>query len=149
MQNVQEGDGARVCVEALYDVRSSRRIGLTFQAAGVSEIVISPLLETLLAPALLPRTFLNQQILLFLKEVGPAETCLRTPAVFKCVPLVPFKLCVCIWLVMSHIQCVGSRQIHLSAIDTCIWDRPVRMHTAYPSICPPLTCALTFLDAQQ
>lgn len=67
---LQEGDGARVCVEAEYDVRSSRRIGLTFKAAGVSEIVISPLLETILAPALLPRTFLNQQILLFLKEVG-------------------------------------------------------------------------------
>ena len=31
--------------------------------------MISPLLETLLAPALLPRTWVNQQILLFLKEV--------------------------------------------------------------------------------
>ena len=82
---VQEGDGARVCVEALYDVRSSRRIGLTFQAAGVSDIVISPLLETLLAPALLPRTFVNQQILLFLKEVRevePVHVCLLSSNVY-------------------------------------------------------------------
>lgn len=33
---MQEDNGARACVEAKYEVRSSRRIALTFQAAGVS-----------------------------------------------------------------------------------------------------------------
>lgn len=52
-----------------YDVASPRRIRLIFNQAEVGQLRISPGLETLLAPALLPRGALNQQLLLALKEV--------------------------------------------------------------------------------
>ena len=55
-------------VRATYSVRTSRRIQLAFQEAGVRGIHIAPQLETLLAPALLPRTWLNHRALLALRE---------------------------------------------------------------------------------
>jgi hypothetical protein len=39
---------------------------------GAQQVRISPLLETLLAPALLPRGYINQQLLLAIREVRPA-----------------------------------------------------------------------------
>lgn len=56
-----------------YDVRSGRRIALTFEQAEVGQVKISPLLETLLAPALLPRGYVNQQLLLAIKEVSSLQ----------------------------------------------------------------------------
>ena len=49
---------------------SPRRIQLRFQEAGASRLRISDALEALIAPALLPRTWLTQQALLALREVG-------------------------------------------------------------------------------
>ena len=59
-----------VKVGARYDVRSARRIALTFEEAGFGNVRISPILEALIAPALLPRGFINHQLLLALKEVA-------------------------------------------------------------------------------
>lgn len=53
-----------------YEVRSGRRIALTFEQANVSGVRISPGLEALLAPAVLPRGYLQQQLLLAIKEVS-------------------------------------------------------------------------------
>jgi hypothetical protein len=52
-----------------YDVASPRRIRLIFNTAEVGQLRINSGLETLIAPALLPRGSLNQQLLLALKEV--------------------------------------------------------------------------------
>ena len=51
-------------------MRSPRRIALTFLEAELGAVKPSPLLETLLAPALLPRGWWNMQALLGLREVG-------------------------------------------------------------------------------
>ena len=56
-------------VQASFKDVGRRRIALTFQEAQVSEISISPLAETLLAPAILPRSSLNHQVLMFIKEL--------------------------------------------------------------------------------
>jgi len=52
-----------------YEVRSPRRIALTFLEAQVGRVKASPLLETLLAPALLPRGWWNLEALQGLREV--------------------------------------------------------------------------------
>lgn len=52
-----------------YDVRSPHRIALTFQEAQLGGVRISPLLETLLAPAVLPRGDLSMRLLMGLQEV--------------------------------------------------------------------------------
>jgi hypothetical protein len=65
------GDGATIKVKATYEVRSPRRLQLVFQEAGIGDIRISPFLETLIAPAVLPRGWLQQRLLLGLREVGP------------------------------------------------------------------------------
>ena len=56
-------------MQASFKKVDKRRIALTFQEAQVSEISISPLAETLLAPAILPRGSINHQILMFIKEL--------------------------------------------------------------------------------
>lgn len=52
-----------------YEVRSPHRISITFNQAEVGQLRISPGLEALIAPAMLPRGSLNHQVLLALKEV--------------------------------------------------------------------------------
>ena len=64
-----EPGGVGLRVQASFEDVGRRRLALTFQEAQVSEISISPLTETLLAPALLPRGSLNHQVLLFIKEL--------------------------------------------------------------------------------
>ena len=64
-----EPGGVGLRVQASFEDVGRRRLALTFQEAQVSEISISPLAETLLAPALLPRGSLNHQVLLFIKEL--------------------------------------------------------------------------------
>ena len=63
-------DGVTIKVGVHYESRSPRRIALKFQEAGVSDVHITSLTETLIAPALLPRGWLQQRILLALKEVS-------------------------------------------------------------------------------
>ena len=56
-------------VKADYSVRSPSRIALTFQEAGLENLRISPQVEALLAPALLPRGWVNHRLLLAIREV--------------------------------------------------------------------------------
>lgn len=58
-----------------YTVRSGKRIALTFEEARVGGIRISDTLESLLAPALLPRGSLQHAVLLAIKQVraGPGR----------------------------------------------------------------------------
>jgi hypothetical protein len=55
-----------------YEVMSPHRIALTFRQAEVGQLKISPGLEALLAPAMMPRGFANFQLLQALKEVSCA-----------------------------------------------------------------------------
>lgn len=64
------GDGVTLCVGVHYEASSPRRIALRFQNAGFSDVHITSLTEALIAPAILPRGWLQQQILLAIKEVG-------------------------------------------------------------------------------
>ncbi|KAF6249059.1 hypothetical protein COO60DRAFT_1706680 [Scenedesmus sp. NREL 46B-D3] len=67
---LEQQQGATFTVDASYEVRSGRRIALVFEEAHLGKVRISPLLEALLAPALLPRGYLNQQLLLALRELN-------------------------------------------------------------------------------
>ena len=58
-------------MKARYEIRSERRIALTFEEASISNILISKELEQLIAPALLPRTWVMHRLLLAIKEVSP------------------------------------------------------------------------------
>lgn len=62
--------GVTFTVDATYEVRSDSRVALFFEAASIGELHISPALEAVLAPALLPRTWLNQQLLLALQQLN-------------------------------------------------------------------------------
>lgn len=64
------GDGVTLCVGVNYEASSPRRIALRFQEAGFSDVHITPLTEAFIAPALLPRGWIQQQILLAIKEVS-------------------------------------------------------------------------------
>lgn len=61
-------------VNARYSIRSPRRIALTFQEAVVGDVQISSTFEAFLAPALLPRGWLNHRILLAIQEVGSSQS---------------------------------------------------------------------------
>ena len=61
-------------MKASYEVRSSRRIALTFEAAEVSDVQIGPRVESAIAPALLPRSWINHRVLMAIKEVGDLLT---------------------------------------------------------------------------
>jgi hypothetical protein len=56
-------------VEAEYDLRAPRTLSLVFREARVMEVRVSDAIETLLAPALLPRGGFNHQLLLWLREL--------------------------------------------------------------------------------
>ncbi|EFJ16114.1 hypothetical protein SELMODRAFT_422148 [Selaginella moellendorffii] len=60
---LQDGEGATLFVTAGFSVVSARTIQLEFKEARLGEVLISEELQALLAPAVLPRTFLNLQIL--------------------------------------------------------------------------------------
>ena len=64
-----------LCVGVKYEASSPRRIALRFQEAGFSDVRITPLTEAFIAPALLPRGWIQQQVLLAIKEVSSASTC--------------------------------------------------------------------------
>ncbi|XP_073111865.1 probable plastid-lipid-associated protein 10, chloroplastic [Elaeis guineensis] len=64
---LEEQEGATLLVSAKFSVLSKRNIYLQFEEVAVENIKISEELQALIAPALLPRSFLNLQILQFLR----------------------------------------------------------------------------------
>lgn len=54
-------------VAATYVIRTAKSICLSFKAAGLEEIQLSPELQNLVAPAALPRGFWNQRLLMALQ----------------------------------------------------------------------------------
>ncbi|KAK1425298.1 hypothetical protein QVD17_20649 [Tagetes erecta] len=60
---LEENEGATLLVSAKFSVVSSRNIYLEFEEIALQDIIISEELQALIAPALLPRSFLNLQLL--------------------------------------------------------------------------------------
>ncbi|KAL5230719.1 hypothetical protein ABZP36_029495 [Zizania latifolia] len=64
---LEEQDGATLMVSAKFAVLSKHNIFLQFEEVAVQNIKISEQLQGLIAPAILPRSFLSLQILQFIK----------------------------------------------------------------------------------
>ncbi|KAK3153023.1 hypothetical protein QOZ80_2BG0166640 [Eleusine coracana subsp. coracana] len=64
---LEEQEGATLNVSAKFAVMSNRNIFLQFEEVAVENIKISEQVQALIAPAILPRSFLSLQILQFLK----------------------------------------------------------------------------------
>ncbi|CAL4942757.1 unnamed protein product [Urochloa decumbens] len=64
---LEDQEGATLLVSAKFDVLSKRNIFLQFEEVAVENIKISEQLQALIAPAILPRSFLSLQILQFIK----------------------------------------------------------------------------------
>ncbi|XP_061355934.1 probable plastid-lipid-associated protein 10, chloroplastic [Gastrolobium bilobum] len=64
---LEQQEGATLLVSAKFSVVSVRNIYLKFQEITVQDINISEELQALIAPAILPRTFISLQILQFLR----------------------------------------------------------------------------------
>ncbi|XP_047324203.1 probable plastid-lipid-associated protein 10, chloroplastic [Impatiens glandulifera] len=64
---LEDQEGCTLCVTAKFSIVSPRNIYLQFEEAAIQDINISPELQALLAPAILPRSFLNLQILQFIR----------------------------------------------------------------------------------
>lgn len=64
---LEEEEGATLVVSAKFDVVSVRNIYLQFEEITVQNIYISEELQALIAPAILPRSFLSLQILQFIR----------------------------------------------------------------------------------
>ncbi|XP_051115523.1 probable plastid-lipid-associated protein 10, chloroplastic [Andrographis paniculata] len=75
---LQEEEGAVLLVSAKFSVVSKRNIYLEFEEIAIQNINISDELQALLAPAILPRSFLNLQILQFIKSFK-AQVPVRSP----------------------------------------------------------------------
>ncbi|KAK4421438.1 putative plastid-lipid-associated protein 10, chloroplastic [Sesamum alatum] len=65
---LEEQEGATLLVSAKFSVVSIRNIYLEFEEIALQNINISEELQALLAPAILPRSFLSLQILQFIKS---------------------------------------------------------------------------------
>lgn len=65
---LEEHEGATLLVSANFSVVSIRNIYLEFQEIAVQNIKISEEVQALLAPAILPRSFLSLQILQFIRS---------------------------------------------------------------------------------
>ncbi|XP_043804494.1 probable plastid-lipid-associated protein 10, chloroplastic isoform X2 [Manihot esculenta] len=76
---LEEQEGATLLVSAKFDVVSVRNIYLQFEEISVQNIKISEELQALIAPALLPRSFLSLQILQFIRTIK-AQIPVRNPA---------------------------------------------------------------------
>ncbi|KDP28377.1 hypothetical protein JCGZ_14148 [Jatropha curcas] len=63
---LEEQEGATLLVSAKFDVVSVRNIYLQFEEISIQNIKISEELQALIAPAILPRSFLSLQILQFI-----------------------------------------------------------------------------------
>ncbi|KAH9731118.1 putative plastid-lipid-associated protein 10 [Citrus sinensis] len=64
---LEKEEGATLVVSAKFDVVSVRNIYLQFEEVTVQNIYISEELQALIAPAILPRSFLSLQILQFIR----------------------------------------------------------------------------------
>lgn len=64
---LEEEEGATLIVSAKFSLVSNRNIYLHFQQISVQDIKVGEDVQALIAPALLPRTFLSLQILQFLQ----------------------------------------------------------------------------------
>ncbi|WVZ59562.1 hypothetical protein U9M48_009686 [Paspalum notatum var. saurae] len=64
---LEEQEGATLMVSAKFVVLSKRNIFLQFEEVAIENIKISEQVQSLIAPAILPRSFLSLQILQFLK----------------------------------------------------------------------------------
>ncbi|XP_078447789.1 plastid-lipid associated protein PAP / fibrillin family protein [Wolffia australiana] len=64
---LEEQEGATLVVSANFSLVSKRNIYLQFEEASIENIQISEELQAIVAPAILPRTFLTLQILQFIK----------------------------------------------------------------------------------
>uniref|UniRef100_A0A0D6R1A1 Plastid lipid-associated protein/fibrillin conserved domain-containing protein n=1 Tax=Araucaria cunninghamii TaxID=56994 RepID=A0A0D6R1A1_ARACU len=67
---LQENEGAMLFVTAKFSLLTRRNIFLTFEEVAVGNLMISEQLQALIAPAILPRTFLSLEILQFLRGFG-------------------------------------------------------------------------------
>ncbi|KAL3630058.1 putative plastid-lipid-associated protein 10, chloroplastic [Castilleja foliolosa] len=65
---LEEHEGATLLVSAKFSVVSARNIYLEFEEIALQNINISEELQAILAPAILPRSFLSLQILQFIKS---------------------------------------------------------------------------------
>lgn len=73
---------ATLVVEASYEIRTARSIALSFRSAGIDGVVAGDSVQNLLAPALLPRGWLNMEALMALERLSlqvPLST--RVPGV--------------------------------------------------------------------
>lgn len=78
LQPVAAGGGLTLRVAASYEVKGPRTLALAFEWARVGELRISDLLQGLLAPAVLPRTPLQHELLMRLQEAAlEVRACLR------------------------------------------------------------------------
>lgn len=69
IQNLlEENEGATLLVSAKFSIVSRRNIYLQFEEITLQDIVISEQVQAVIAPALLPRTFLSLQILQFIRS---------------------------------------------------------------------------------
>ncbi|VVB03557.1 unnamed protein product [Arabis nemorensis] len=65
---LEEQEGATLVVTAKFDKVTSRNIYLQFEEISVRNIIINEQLQALIAPAILPRSFLTLQILQFIRN---------------------------------------------------------------------------------
>lgn len=64
---LEEQEGATLLVSAKFDIVSARNIYLQFEEITIQNINVSEELQALIAPAILPRSFLSLQILQFIR----------------------------------------------------------------------------------
>ncbi|KAF3790426.1 putative plastid-lipid-associated protein 10 [Nymphaea thermarum] len=76
---LEENEGATLLVTAKFKVVSKRNIYLQFEEVGLGHVKINENLQALIAPAILPRTFLSLQILQFIRTFK-TQISLRSPA---------------------------------------------------------------------
>ncbi|CAN0888941.1 Probable plastid-lipid-associated protein 10, chloroplastic [Linum grandiflorum] len=65
---LEEQEGATLLVSAKFDLVSARNVYLQFEEISIQNIKISEQLQAVIAPAILPRTFLSLQILQFIQQ---------------------------------------------------------------------------------
>ncbi|GAA0165608.1 hypothetical protein LIER_20965 [Lithospermum erythrorhizon] len=65
---LEDQEGATLVVSAKFSMVSKRNIYLEFQEIGLQDLVISEQLQALIAPAILPRSFISLQILQFIRS---------------------------------------------------------------------------------
>ncbi|XP_050203847.1 probable plastid-lipid-associated protein 10, chloroplastic [Mercurialis annua] len=74
----EEQDGVTLLVSAKFDIVSARNIYLQFEEISIQNVKISEQVQALIAPALLPRSFLSLQILQFIRTFK-AQIPVRNP----------------------------------------------------------------------